>query len=124
MLGPWSSPGISVSFLLDVALWGWDFPVRSLRNQDGALELGDERVVLLVDAGVDLDDAAVRLRLRRAHLEHLGLTEQRVAVEDRVRVREVLGGQVRDRLAGNVGDRHAQREAVDERTDDDVLPLL
>src|SRR3954469_12144552 len=37
---------------------------------------------------------------------------------------ELLRGEVGDRLAADVGDAHAQREAVDERPDDDVAPLL
>ena len=49
------------------------------RHEHGALELGDERAVLVVDAGVDLDDAAVGLRCGRAHLEHLGLSTNSVS---------------------------------------------
>ena len=81
------------------------------RHQHRALELGDEVAGLLVDAGVDLDDSAVGLRLRLAHLEHLGLAVERVAVEDRVRVAELLGREVGDRLAGDVGDRHPDARA-------------
>ena len=57
-------------------------------------------------------------------LEHLGLAVQRVAVEDRVRVAELLGREVGDRLAGDVADRHPERQRVDERPDDDVPALL
>jgi hypothetical protein len=39
-------------------------------------------------------------------------------------VLELLGGEVGDRLAGHVGDAHAERERVDERPDDDVAALL
>src|SRR3954454_24457118 len=45
-------------------------------------------------------------------------------MEDRGGVAELLRGEVGDRLAADVGDAHAQREAVDERPDDDVAPLL
>ena len=68
--------------------------------------------------------AAVGLGPRLALLEHLGLDEQRVAVEDRRGVRELLGGEVGDRLARHVRDAHAERERVDERADDDVAALL
>ena len=37
---------------------------------------------------------------------------------------ELLGGEVGDRLAGDVADRHPERERVDERPDDHVLALL
>ena len=57
-------------------------------------------------------------------LQHLGLAEQRVAVEHGRGVLELLGRQVGDRLAADVGDRHAERERVDERAHDDVAPLL
>ena len=67
---------------------------------------------------------AVRLGLGLLDLEHLGLAEQRVAVEDRRRMAELLGGQVGDRLAAHVRDAHPERERVDERTDDDVAALL
>src|SRR3712207_9492439 len=66
-----------------------------------------------------LDRAAVGLRARLALLKHLGLDEQRVAVEHGRRVLELLGGEVGDRLAADVGDRHAQREGVDQRPDQD-----
>ena len=72
-------------------------------HQHRALELGDQGAVLVVGAGVDLDHAAVGLRLRGAHLEHLGLDKERVAVEDRRRMAELVGGEVGDRLAGDVG---------------------
>ena len=39
-------------------------------------------------------------------------------------MRELLGGEVGDRLAGDVADAHAERERVDERADDDVALLL
>ena len=52
------------------------------------------------------------------------LGEQRVAVEHRRGMRELLGGEVGDRLAGHVGHRHAQRERVDERAHHHVAALL
>ena len=61
------------------------------RDEDQALELGDKRAVLVEDAGVDLDGATVLLGLGFPLLEHLGLHEQRVAVEDGGRMRELLG---------------------------------
>ena len=58
-------------------------------------------------------------------LEHLGLAEQRVAVEDRAR--GALSSSVA-RLAIALPEtsetRHAERERVDERPDDDVAALL
>src|SRR3954454_17964360 len=90
------------------------------RNQHEALELGHERAVLVQYAGVDLDRAAVELGARLPDLEHLGLGEQRVAVENRRGVAQLLRGQVGDRLPGDVADAHAEREAVDVRADDDV----
>jgi hypothetical protein len=39
-------------------------------------------------------------------------------------VRELLGREVRDRLAGDVGNRHPERQRVDERPHDDVAALL
>src|SRR5687767_3152730 len=109
---------------VDVALGGRRIAVRLARDEHGALELRDELTGLLVHPGVDLDDAAVRLGLRRPHLEHLRLAEQRVAVEDRVGVAELLGREVRDRLAGHVAHRHAHRERVDERAHHHVFSLL
>src|SRR5262249_23636468 len=94
------------------------------RYQHEALELGHQRPVLVEHAGVDLDRPAVRLRARFAHLEHLGLGEQRVAVEDRSGVAELLGRKVRDRLTRNVADAHAEGQRIDIRPDHDVAPLL
>ena len=88
------------------------------------LNSATEHAVLVEDAGMDADGAAVGLGARLLDLEHLGLAEQRVAVEDRRRVLELLGGEVGDRLAGDVGDAHAERERVDQRPDDDVAALL
>jgi len=73
---------------------------------------------------VDLDRSTVGLGLGLALLEHLGLHEQGVAVEDRSRMAERLRGQVGDRLAAHVGDAHAERQGVDQRPDDDVAALL
>ena len=84
----------------------------------------DQLAGLLVDTGVNLDHAAVGLRRRGAHLEHLRLAIERVAMEDRVGVAELLGGEVRDRLARDVAHGHPDGERVDERADDDVSPLL
>ena len=85
------------------------------RHQHGAPEGRDELVALVVDVGSHLHHAAVRLRLRGPHLEHLGLGVQRVAVEDRRRVGQLLGGEVGDRLARDVAHGHAERERVDQR---------
>src|SRR4051794_19576185 len=57
-------------------------PRLAPRDQDEPLELGHEDAVLVEDAGVDLDRAAVGLGARLALLEDLGLDEQGVAVED------------------------------------------
>src|SRR6188472_2408243 len=95
------------SRLLDVALGLRGLAGVPPRHQHQALELGDEDAVLVEDAGVDLDHAAVGLRFRGLDLEHLGLAEEGVAVEDRVGVAEVFRRQVGDRLARDVGYRHA-----------------
>src|SRR3712207_7951023 len=58
---------------------------------------------------------SVRLGARRLDLQHLRLAEQRVAVEHGRRMRELVRGEVRDRLAGDVGDRHPKGERVHER---------
>src|SRR3954454_2808295 len=108
---------------VDVVLAGGDRLVLAW-HEDGPLELGDELAGLLEDPGVNLDHPAVGLRLRRSHLQNLGLAVERVAVEDRIGVAEVLGREVGDRLARHVGDGHADRQGVDERPDDDVLALL
>ena len=71
-----------------------------------------------------LHGPAIGLGLRLALLEHLGLDEQGVAVEDRRGVLELLGGEVGDRLARDVGDAHPQRQRVDERPHDHVAALL
>ena len=94
------------------------------RHQHEALELGHEHAVLVEHARVHLDGAAVGLGARLPLLEHLGLAEQRVAVEHRRRVLELFGGEVGDRLAADVADGHAERERVDERAHDDVAALL
>src|SRR4051812_2697276 len=94
------------------------------RHEHEALELGHQRSVLGEHARVDLDRPAVGLRARLAQLEHLGLREQRVAVEDRRRVAELLGRQVRDGLAGDVRDAHAERQRVDVGPHHDVAALL
>src|SRR3954453_14317180 len=109
---------------LDVALGAIGGPGVAPRHQDEALELGDEEPVLVEDAGVHADRTAGRLGLRLALLEDLGLAEQRVPVEHRGGVLELLRGEVRDRLAADVGDAHPERQRVDERADDDVAPLL
>src|SRR3954469_1602503 len=94
------------------------------RHEHEPLELGDEHAVLVEHARVHLHRAAVGLRLRLALLEHLGLAEQRVAVEHRRRVLELLRGEIGDGLAADVGDAHPERQRVHERPDDDVAPLL
>ena len=94
------------------------------RNQHQALELGHENAVLVEHPGVHPDRPPVGLGLGRADLQHLGLAEQRVAVEHRRGVLELLGGEVRDRLAAHVRDAHPERQRVDQRPDDDVAALL
>ena len=93
-------------------------------HEDEPLELGHEDAVLVVYAGVDPHRPAIGLGLRLALLEHLGLHEQRVPVEDRRGVLELLGGEVGDRLARDVGHAHPQRQRVDQRPDDHVASLL
>jgi hypothetical protein len=73
---------------------------------------------------VNPDRPAVGLGLRWRDLEHLALAEERVAVEDRSGMLQLLGGEIGDRLARDVGDGHAQRERVDERANHDVPSLL
>src|SRR4051812_4859605 len=75
--------------LLDGRLGGdGGLAVDLARHEHEALELGHQDTVLVEDARVDLDRAAVGLGLGLALLEDLGLDEQRVAVEDGRRVRE------------------------------------
>ena len=52
------------------------FARAALRHQHRALEGRDQLVALVVDVGAHLDDAAVGLRLRGPHLEHLGLARR------------------------------------------------
>ena len=80
-------------------------------HQHEPLELGHEHAVLVEHARVHAHRAAVGLGLRLAHLEHLGLAEQRVAVEHRRGVLELLGREVGDRLARDVRDAHARARA-------------
>ena len=94
------------------------------RHEHEPLELGHEHAVLVEDARVHLHGAAVGLGLRLLLLEHLGLAEERVAVEHRRRMLELFGGEVGDRLAADVAHRHAERQRVDERAHDDVAALL
>ena len=56
--------------------------------------------------------------------QHLRLAEEGVAVEDRRRMLQFFGRQIRDHLAADVTHRHAERQRVDERADDDVPSLL
>src|SRR5688572_10926554 len=86
---------------LDVALGGRR-PVLAAGDQHEALELGHQDPVLVVHPRVHLHGAAVGLGLGLALLEHLGLHEQRVAVEDGCRVLELLGGEVGDRLSRDI----------------------
>ncbi len=67
---------------------------------------------------------AVGLGLRLALLQHLGLAVERVAVEDRRGVLELFGGEVGDRLAAHVADRHAERQRVHQRPHHHVASLL
>src|SRR5690348_13793561 len=57
--------------------------VRAAVHEQGSLEADHDGAVLVVAAGADGDDADVLARLRVAHLEHLGLGVDRVALEDR-----------------------------------------
>jgi len=95
------------------------------RDEHEPGEVGHERAVLVEDAGVDPDRAPVGLGPPRAPLEDLGLGEQRVAVDDgRRRMRQLLRGEVRDRLARDVRDGHPEGQGVDERSGHHVAPLL
>src|SRR5579875_1469202 len=94
------------------------------RHEHDPLEVRDQHPILVEHPGVDANGAAIRLRARRLHLEHLRLAEQGVAVEDRGWMVELLCRQVGDRLAADVRDGHPQGERVDERADDDVATLL
>src|SRR5688500_19072905 len=65
---------------------------------------------------LDLHGAAVGLGARLLGLEHLGLAEERVPVEDGSGVLELLRGQVGDGLPGDVGDRSEERRVGKECT--------
>src|SRR5437764_9105745 len=112
------------------AAWLLDVALRLGRaglptgHQHEPLELSDEHSVLVEHPGVHLHGAAIGLGLRLLLLEHLGLAEERVAVENGGRVLELFRGQVRDRLPAHVAHRHPQRERIDERANDDIAPLL
>src|SRR6187397_2010068 len=85
----WTRSWSSSDGLLDLALGGNRAGLAPGHEHD-ALELGHQHAVLVEHAGVDADRAAVGLRARPLDLEHLGLAEQRVAVEHRRRVLELL----------------------------------
>src|SRR5579875_2811435 len=64
--------------LLDVTLRALQRLTGMLAGyEDEALELGHEHAVLVEDARVHLDRAAILLGARGLDLEHLGLAEQR-----------------------------------------------
>ena len=87
--------------------------VGPLGHHHLAPERAHHRAVLLVAAGLHVDDAAVVLRARLGLVQHLGLAVDRVAVEGRAGVLERLHLEVGDRLARDVGHRHAQQQRVD-----------
>src|SRR5690349_2137612 len=60
-----------------------DRGMRAAVHEQGAFEADHDGAVLVAPARADGDDAHVRPRLRVAHLEHLGLRVDRVALEDR-----------------------------------------
>src|SRR6478735_149081 len=98
--------------------------VVGLRHHDLAAEDAHDRAVLLVADRLDVDDAAVVLGGRLPLVENGRLAVDRVAVEGRGDVAQRLDLEVGDRLAGDVGHRHAEQQRVDVVADDDVLPEL
>src|SRR4051812_36462082 len=105
------APGLLPAALLDVGGGGH----HHLASEDA-----DQGAVLVVAAGLHLDDAAVGLRLRRPLVEHRRLAVDGVAVEGRRHVPQRLDLQVGDGLARHVGYRHAEQQRVDVVPDDDV----
>src|SRR6476620_3651916 len=96
----------------------------ALRHEHLAPELAHDVAALVRPDRVDRDHAAVRLRARRRHVDHRRLGVDRVAVERRLRVLQLLHLEVRDRLAGDVRHAHSQDERVHQVADDDVLAEL
>src|SRR6266852_2353184 len=97
------APGLFPAALFDVGLG---------RYHHLAAEHADQGAVLLVAAGLDLDDAPVGLRFRWPLAEHGGLAVDGVAVEGRRHVLQRLDLQVRDGLARDVRDRHAEQQRI------------
>src|SRR4051794_28253972 len=71
-------------------------------QEDAAPELADDDVVLVRADAVDADDPRVGARLRAALGDHGRVCVERVPVEERTDVAQVLDAEVRDRLAGDV----------------------
>src|ERR1700730_10367645 len=101
--GRLGAAGLSAAAFLDVGLRG---------HHDLAAEHAHQGSVLLVAAGLDLDDAPVAGR-GEPLAEHGGLAVDGVAVEGRCHVLERLDFQVGDGLAGDVRYRHAEQQRVD-----------
>src|ERR1700712_3612928 len=97
---------------------------RALGDHHLAPVDADDDAVLVVADGLDGHDAAVVLGARLLLVQPRRLAVDRVAVEDRLHVAERLDLEVRDRLARDVGDRHAEQQRVDVVPDDDVASLL
>src|SRR6516165_9985749 len=96
--------GLLAAALLDVGIGGDHYLTA---------EHADQGAVLLVAAGLDLDDAPVILRFRRPFAQHGGLAVDGVAVEGRRDVLQRFHFQVRDGLAGHVRHRHAEQQRID-----------
>src|SRR5690242_8120591 len=86
---------------------------RALGHHHPAPEDADQGAVLLVAPGLDAHDTPVGLGLGLPLVEHGRLAVDRVAVEGRRDVAQGLHFQVGDRLARNVGHRHAEQDRVD-----------
>ena len=97
---------------------------RPLGHEHEALELRHEHAVLVEHPRVHLDRPAVGLG-RDSRTSSTSDSANSVSPwKTGRRVAQLLRGEVGDRLAGDVGDAHAERERVDERADHDVAPLL
>src|SRR5580704_1437152 len=104
-----SAGGLRAAGLFPAAL----FDVGLGRHHHLAAEHADQGAVLLVAAGLDLDDAPVGLGRGWPLPEHGGLAVDGVAVEGRRHVLERLHFQVRDGLARDVRYRHAEQQRID-----------
>src|ERR1700751_3205097 len=85
--------GLLPAALLDIGLGG---------HHHLAAEHAHARAVLLIAAGLDLDDAPVVLRFRRPLVQHGGLAVDGVGMEGGIPGPQPLDLQVRDRLARHV----------------------